>query len=431
MRRITIFCLFLSTTLYAQETTYGIRNNVFRHEMNPAFVSDRDYISMPLISGSASYYGSTLPLKMLLNGQGTPGDVTGKERLNLSLDDNIISGGWHHGRNRGIFSTVSLSVQAAASYYIPQDLLRLTRDYDRFSDIDINNAEPFAYDLSGANLSLSTAVRLSFGQSYRIMDNLRIGYKVNASLLPGYADVRYDTFRLDYNGDRLSSSINGSCLLGGLQLPVENGSIQAKTPVSYRFQPGCELSFDLGAVYQPLDWVEVSASVSSLGFRNANITQSGSRTSEYVVSKSDITYENYLQVYDSVKAELGDLFSMPVTDNGKSVVATPLVARAGAVVSLPMLRMISFSFLYRFANAAPVRSHDARWGVQLNPAKWVDIALSYAYGTSGHQMGAMLLFKGERVNFMMATDSIPFRNKYQTFSARVGLSFYLNNKIQK
>lgn len=426
MKRITIIALFLSSALYAQETTYGIKNNVYRNEMNPAFVSDGNYISMPLITGSASYSGSTLPLTMLTKGYGA-GDIerlNGHESLNLNVNDNVISGGWHHGRNKGIFSTFSLTVNAVASYNVPKDVLRIANDYNGLTHMDINDIEPFSYDLSGASLSVTTAVRLSFGQSYKILDNLRIGYKVNASLLPGYADIKYDTFRLDYDGNKFSSVINGSCSFNGVQLPVQDGITQAKFPVSYHFLPGYELSFDIGAVYQPLDWIEVSASVSSLGFRNLTNTRDSFRASEYSADWDDLTYENYLQVYESINAELENLFTMPVSDKKREIKATPFVARTGCVITLPMLRMLSFSFLYRYENMNTIHCHDARWGVQLSPARWVDIALSYAYGTAGHQMGAMLLFKGKVANFMIATDSIPFRSTLP-ISGRLGLSFYL------
>lgn len=121
-------------------SAYFLEGYTYRHQMNPAFASERNYVGMPVLGnfniGLQSNIGVSnflykLPngdLTTFLNGSVSSGEfldgLKNRNRLNLDVDMNIISFGFH---KWGGFNTFDLSIKSGTRANLPKDLFEFAK----------------------------------------------------------------------------------------------------------------------------------------------------------------------------------------------------------------------------------------------------------------------------------------------------------------
>ena len=121
-------------------SAYFLEGYTYRHQMNPAYASERNYVGMPVLGnfnmGLQGNVGVSNFLYKLPNGDLTTflnqsvssseflGDLKDRNRLNLDFDMNIISFGFH---KWGGFNTFDLSVKSGTRMTLPKDLFEFAK----------------------------------------------------------------------------------------------------------------------------------------------------------------------------------------------------------------------------------------------------------------------------------------------------------------
>jgi hypothetical protein len=257
-------------------TGYFMDKSVVRTTLNPAFQGDRTFVSIPL-AGSLSFGLATnglalddvlIPqedgtLKTILNsGQSSDAILSvlrKTNRIDADFRSDIVQAGWRHGKG---FWTIGAALRGDFYTSLPKDLFRL-----------LVKAESGNYDMGGTGVDARSWLELSAGYSRPINDKLTVGGKLK--LLPALAGVKV---RFDKFDARLTDEVWQVDATGMLNVAVLGGAEPAEdeedgfltgleSPDSFSPSPaGFGAAVDLGATYQLLDNLTLSASILDLGF---------------------------------------------------------------------------------------------------------------------------------------------------------------------
>lgn len=197
---LTTFLLFSVVTIRAQVSTmYYLKNNPYRHQLNPAFQpASGFYIDLPLLpsfelslGNNSLAFGDIIYPKMI-NGQMktiTFMDENGDKDLfyntlksqtnfhsNLQLD--IFSLGF---RSRNSYFTFGVSQKFNMNAVLPKDMFKLML-YGTPDTLNVNR-----YNMSSLNISSTAYTEYALGYSREINDRLSVGAK--AKWLVGEANI--------------------------------------------------------------------------------------------------------------------------------------------------------------------------------------------------------------------------------------------------
>jgi hypothetical protein len=381
---------------------YFMDTYLYGHTMNPALTANRSYASVGLgnidlqtqtnLSASTFFYPTNGGVLTFLS-DAVPAETFlskihrhNSEQLDLRLD--LINFGFWTKSNQ--FHNFSLNVRLAQSAAIPYDIFRFLKN---------GSTDGTDYDLSGAGMRLRAYGEAAYGISFPVTDEIRIGGKVKALVGLAYADARFNRLDVTLSGERWSVSSEGQ-MLSSSNLPTAQ-TIQALKPEEYlnldnidfsTLKPsGFGAAIDLGATWDILPWLQLSASVTDLGFISYKMNRSTTQGSWEYTGFDNISFDGENDLEDQLQAKLEQL--QKLTEFRK-------VGTTSAMDFLP-------ATFYVGAKAKPndwfaagllgtVRSQGAfswaemRGSVNLEPCHWFGWAGSIAYGTFGPKFASML-----------------------------------------
>lgn len=403
----------------ALATGYFNDGYIYKNRINPALTANMSYTQFPALNLFVSSQ-SSLALKdfiffdQIKDGKyqtffspGLPAETALRvirpvNEMSFSLDDAIWSGGFWSKSGR-IFTTVECGVHVDEYSKLPYDLFALLR----------NAAPDGSYSLANTCGSGSASSYLSLGMSFRLGSKVRFGYRVKFmnSLASASVNVgRMDIFVPSADSQNGLWSASGSVDIK-YQLPFtieENGNMDGffndpdflkdrTVHVLRNAFRSFGISGDLGINIDILDWLAVSASVNDLG----------------VMSYGDVysvSLDFDLNSADGVKPD--GIYT--VRNNGvthKCAAMPDFYAHAGLQIRIPVYQKISFGALYsqRFSPNASSGWWETRLSLNYDLLKWLSLSASYANGTYGNQLGAMLTLHTKGLNLFVGADSIPFQ----------------------
>lgn len=176
---------------------------------------------------------------------------------------------------------------------------------------------------------------------------------------------------------------------------------------------GFGMAFDLGATYQVMPDLMISAAITDLGFINWSNTYMASSAGSWtfdgfknpIYAGGEDTGNNKIDdQLDALTDDLEDIFS--VYEDGKKSQSHALAAtiNLGAEYTLPVYRNLRFGFLYTSRMAGKFAHHQAQLSTVVRPVKWFEAAWNMAGGTAGFTSGLVLDFRAKRFNFFIGTD---------------------------
>ncbi|MDR3126961.1 MAG: DUF5723 family protein [Tannerellaceae bacterium] len=262
-------------TLPAQmRTAYFMDKSVVRTTLNPAFQAEGNFVSIPAVGAltlNAATDGLAIDnlfypdseegslLTFLNNGQDPDKFLSGlhdKNRMSIDFRTDIIQTGWRAGTG---FWTAGLALRGGLQTTLPKDLLRF-----------VTKAETGKYDMSATGFDFSAWLELSAGYSRPIDDKLTVGAKIKFLSGLGAAKVRFDRFEATLSDEIWTADAEGTliaALPGDFELEKHEEDGYVKGVDGNSFSPaGFGGAVDLGATYQLLDNLTLSASVLDLGF---------------------------------------------------------------------------------------------------------------------------------------------------------------------
>jgi hypothetical protein len=365
---------------------------------------------------------------------------------------------------RDLYFTLDLTERATGNLAIPKDLFVLgLKGTSSFVGKTIN--------LSGLDGELNSYQEVAMGVSKNIGSKLRIG--VRAKLLFGIANISLNTRTLEIKVNEDYSYDLNADLVVNLSAPVkvytnnqnmldsvifDEGRIKKQNSDNidwYKFSglffntKNLGMAVDLGANYSITDKIQVSASVTDLGFINwKSDVVNLEAASTFKFNGLDVTEvvngtKTFDQLTQNLIDSLKDSFHSSKTNLPyKSILPTGFSVGGCYILNNSIsLGILSHSIIYN--NQI---NEDLSLSANINLGNSLSTSISYSWANNSfNNFGAGLAFRLGIVQFFLLADKIPINwNKVQTNSGsylvpermqttnlRVGINLAFGNNVKK
>lgn len=434
-----IIGLTVAPALSAQalRTGYFLEGYTYRHELNPAFAPERNYVSIPALGNLNLSVNSNVGLSTFLyptrNGELTTfmsPEVSGNKFLGKLKDNNhidmnlgltILSFGF---KGFGGYNTFSLSTRATSSFALPKDLFTFMKMGQ--------TKERTHYNFKNIGIESSSVAEMAFGHSRQINEKLRAGAKVKVLLGIENVSARISNMDVTLSNDLWEVKADGELNIAagkGLVVPTkaesgkrydtpDEGTLIDWDNIDYdKFGlAGFGLGLDLGATYQLLPDLELSAAITDISFMKWNKVYKG-KTSEaswsfegfhdVALDKSDPDYEN--NKLDEQLDRLGDQFEESVefhrVGEGESRVSgLGATVSVGGLYTVPTVRFLKGGLLLTQRINGRYSWTEGRISANVVPVGWFDASVNYALSTFGSSFGWIINFHPKGFNFFVGSD---------------------------
>lgn len=418
-------------------TLYFLENAPMRHTINPAFQPTSNfYLTLPVI-GYTSFWAGTNTWTMSdfifkgVNGNtitpfhpDAPTDWLENKPEMFSVDAdfdlNILSFGFRIKENGYFHLNISehLYMDAGMSSAI-------------FGINRINTTQPTNLSL-GVNASVYTNIAL--GYSHKINEHWTVGGKLK--ILVGQATLQAQVDNLKFVSTTDSTHVIGNghiyaaAPLQWQKMPTNvndlgdvdiqnmlfDSSLPLKDQIMELIRPaGMGAAFDLGATYKPIKNLQITASVTDLGFmrwsRHAKADVSMNHTFKGIdLHYTDLTGDTLNGVIDEVLAGFAD--GLEISDINNTLLPETRMLTANLNVGIDAnfwKNRIGIGIYSRTRFYNNRITEEVTVGAALRPANWFQLAASYSIinGRSSN-MGAALLFAPyDGLMLTLATDYVP------------------------
>lgn len=427
----------------APRSAYFMDGYTYRHELNAAFGGERNYVSIPalanmdisLFSGVGvndflfknSVYNPSSPYKLTtFMSPNVPADVflnglKDNNHINLNTDITLLSAGF---KSWGGFNTITIGVHADAGVNLPKELFRFMKLGQTGSDT--------RYNFKDLDVDASAIAEIALGHSRRITDRLTAGAKFKVLLGVGNVNAHITDMDVRLSNQQWLIDARGEVKIAagsGLYVPTkaEAGSEISKPSEADLIEwndidynnfglSGFGLGLDLGATYQLLPDLELSAAVNDLGFICWNKGVRGSTGSQpwtfdgfhnVAISSDQPGYEeNKLsEQLDNLWDDVQDAILIHRTETNASYTrALKATIHLGAEYKMPFYRNLTGGFLFSTYIAGCQSWTEGRFYANCKPTRWFDCNVNFGASTYGTSFGWMLNFHPKGFNFFIGSD---------------------------
>ncbi len=425
----------------APRTAYFLDGYSFRHELNPAFGGERNYISLPALGNfdlgifsnvgvntflyktpAGSPYKLTTFMSPTVDANTFLNKLGNSNHINGDFGVTILSTGFKGFKG---YNTITVGVKAGVGADLPKDL---------FAFMKLGQTGPDThYRFDDIKIQASSMAEIALGHSHKINDKLGIGAKVKVLLGLGSAYAHIKHMDVAFGHDKWQIQADGEVMMSagkGLYVPTkQEAGKELKNPsdadliewgdIDYdKFGlSGFGLGFDLGATYTLLPDLELSAAINDLGFMNwgnAVTGRTGSGTWTFdgfdnIAVDSDMPgyEENKLdEQLDRLWDDMQDVVNIHREKNGTGGYTKALHAtlRLGAEYKMPFYKRLTGGFLFSSHFAGCSSWTEGRFYATVKPVKWFDATVNYGASTYGSSFGWMINFHPKGFNFFIGSD---------------------------
>lgn len=435
----------LSVAQEASRSAYFLDGYTFRHELNPAFGGEYNYVSMPALGNfglamqsnvgvntflyktpAGSPYGLTTFMSPTVSASDFLGKLKCRNNINADLNMTLLSGGFF---GAGGFNTVSVGVHTDLGVSIPREFLRFMKLGQTDGDTQ--------YHIDGLRVDASAYAELAYGHSHKINGKLSVGGKFK--VLIGLANANAHIDRMDI---RLSDNVWQIDARGKVAMSAGNGlrvPTYRETGHHYDLPADADLidwgeidydhfgvagygfGFDLGAAYKLIPDLELSFAVNDLGYmswthavygKTGNTTWTFDGFQDVAIKDTQDRYQDdkLSAQWDRIRDDLEDVAELHRTRNGGSYCRSlRTTLRFGAEYKMPFYRNLTVAALYSGHLAGAFSWNEGRVYANIKPARWFDATANYGISNYGSSFGWMLNFHPRGFNFFVGTDHQFFR----------------------
>lgn len=333
---IALLCPLFANAQFLR-TSYFMEGSHYRMQLNPALMSERGFVNLPVLGSFHANVGSNSlsyqDINDILDDDGNfysnpkfLNRLKDNNKLNLNMHTDIISAGWYRGQN---FWSINVSLRTDIGANVTKSMFTFLNEMDVIEE----NWRNSRYDISGQELNINAYTEFGVGYARAIDDRLNVGGRVKMLLGVGNTELRMESVRMNANlpsESRLNQLSDGS-YLGGLtpaemaalkgELSGYQASLEVRTSLKNSFKglnliqdsydgyindldfdagdlgiAGYGLGIDLGASYKILDNLTVSAALLDLGF--ISWSKGSTEMANTDVSDIDIRGDEYLAGID-------------------------------------------------------------------------------------------------------------------------------------
>lgn len=428
----------LTASAQALHSGYFLEGYSFRHQLNPAFSGERNYISIPALGninigtqgniglGTFLYpqaNGQLLTfMHSSINGQEFLSGLKDNNRINANINLALLSAGFHAWNG---FNTVEINFRSNTSMNLPYDLFA-------FMKMGMTSDETH-YHMENLGIRSDNYIELAFGHSRKINDKLNVGGKLKFLLGGANLSMKITEMDVTMAKDKWMVKANGemNASLKGLTMPTkaESGK-EVSNPsqndlidwdnidVDNTGLGGFGMAIDLGASYKVMDDLTVSAALLDFGFMSWN------NTIKAVTSNEAWEFDGFQNIavdselgdddpnsldsqLDDMGKDLEDYASFHRTENGvKRTSMLGATLNIGAEYVFPFYDKLHFGFLSSTRINGKYSWSEGRLSANVAPVKWVDAGVNYAISSFGSSFGWLLNFHPRGFNFFIGMDHL-------------------------
>ena len=426
---IVVAALGITSTATGQNLNTGYFNDgyLYRHELNPAYGNEQNYVAFPGVGNVNIGINSNLKVSnVLYNVDGRTAlflnpkvdaneflsGIHDKNRISENLKVQVLGAGF---KSWGGYNTVELNVRQNLYLNVPGTLFELAK----------NGLENKVYDMSNLNAHADAYSEIAFGHSRQIDDKLRVGAKFK--FLLGFANVnaKVDKARLELRDDAYIGTTSAT-----LQTSFNSLQYETKTTMrgpegeqtEHRYVSGIDdssfgvagvgLAFDLGAEYKIDDHFKVSAALLDLGFigwKNCYEASTNGEhqvnTDRYVFAIDDNQPNSFDNELDRLTEGLADLYELQDNGNiGGTTKALSATLNLGVEYTPDFYDKLKFGFINNTRLAGKYTWTDFRLSANVAPVKCFSASASLSAGTYGMSFGWLLNAHPTGFNFFIGMD---------------------------
>lgn len=446
----------------ALRSSYFLDGYVYRHELNPAFMGENNYVAFPVLGNlnvglqgnvgvsnflyklnnpTSKYSLTTFMHESISSSRFLNGLHEGNE-INVNLSMPIISFGFH---KWGGFNTFGLNFRVNENNNLPYDLFAFMKNWQ-------TDVEGTSYNIKDLKVRANAYAELALGHSRKINEELTVGGKLKFLFGGANADVYFDNMEVTMSKDKWRIAVQGYgnvSMKGATISTKEADELGRREFDKFKLNSpgigGIGFGIDLGATYKMDQFVEgltLSASLLDLGFISWNHTvklgNDGSTPFEFdgfnnIVVNDDDDDNSLSNQIDRIGDDLEDMFKF--YDNGvtnKRTTALNATMNIGAQYVFPYYKKLSFGFLSSTHFNKPFTWTEGRFYANIAPIKWFDASVNYAASTYGSSFGWILNFHPKGFNFFIGSDHmifkvtpqfVPVHNLNANFSMGINFTF--------
>lgn len=428
--------------LQAQEASrsgYFLEGYNFRHQLNPAFAPEQNYVSIPALGnlgiGAMSNVGVNTFLYKMPNGDLTTfmnssvgadeflGKLKNNNKITANVNLTVLSGGFRAFKG---YNTITLSLRSDLGVNLPKDL---------FTFMKMGQTGPDThYDFGDIRLKADAYAEIALGHQHKITNELNVGAKVKFLLGAGNVDAHINNMNVAMGYDKWQVRADGqlNMAVNGLKVPtnLESGKELDKPNMHNQIDydgidldsfglSGFGLGFDLGATYDMHKFVPgltLSAALTDLGFiswkHNVNAatpgtmwTFDGFRNIALDSDQPDYEQNKLDQQLDDMWDDLKDCANFErKSENGSRTTALNATFTLGAEYKMPFYQKLTGGFLFTHRFAGCFSWTEGRFSANYKPTRWFDMAVNYGASTFGSSFGWMLNFHPSGYTFFIGSD---------------------------
>lgn len=443
MKRLATYMITAAMTLCGTAVTaqtmssaYFTGDYKYRHDLNPAYGNEQNYISWPALGnlnvsthGNFGYgdvvmnnpmfgKGSDKKMTTFLNPYISSSDALsgfskGNNRISGNVDITILSAGF---KAFGGYNTIELGARTSFGMSLPYELFEFAK-----------NTGNKSYDIGDVTANATAFAQLAFGHSHQIGDKLRIGAKVKFLFGGARADLKMENLKADLTADdkwTVTGKATANVSMKGFTYLESEEEYNDPQRGTYRKVDdvdidgaglgGFGMAFDLGGIYKiNRDWT-VSAAVVDLGFINwSNNMQATNRSQSFIFNgfhdtavKSDHTnsLDNQADKYGDQIADFANLSDEG--DQGSRSTGFGATVNVGCEYTLPVYRKLTFGLLSSTRINGDHTWTEGRLSANVAPLKWLDGGINVAVNSYTASMGWVLNIHPKGQNFFIGMDHL-------------------------
>ena len=415
----------MGASAQALHSSYFLDGMVERHELNPAFGGEANFIALPGLSGFNLGVSTNFGLSNFVfqkNGElvlGLSSQVSAAEflgalpqnnQLQLELDLPILSFGF---RAFGGFNTFSIKERTYLGVNVPSSIFAFLKQ----------GADPatgiIRYDIDNLGLYTDNYLELALGHSRKLpaLEGFSYGAKLKFLVGAFMSSIEMQHIGIEMSQNRWMVESQGSAALSsGLNLTYDaDGNITGVNTNALRLG-GYGMGVDLGAVYTPaaLPNLTVSLAVNDIGFiswSQVNSTTADGSFEYTGFGTIGTEGEGLNEQLEELLTEVSELIQMEPQAPQDQMRMLQTTLNVGAEYAI-LDRKISFGILSSTRFGAPYTYAEGMAVVNFRPASWFQAAINGSVSTQGSAIGALLTFCPNGANIFFGCDYVTPNMKF-------------------
>ena len=428
----TLAAVLVCTGAAAQNPTlYFMEGVPLRSQMNPALAPQRGYFNIPVLGGLAVTAGGNTSLDHLLfrrdgrlvtllspsvSSADALSDLHSKNLVNADIRVNLLGFGAYTA-NRKHFWSFDLNLRTSVSTQFPYELFHFFKTGE-------------SAQVRNLGLSSDAYAEAGFNYSFPIGEKFYVGARVKFLVGLARAKSYFTQFNVSLGENEWYAEAVGELEVNSnlLTIPTRQEAGQDGVYRNYyqlddmefdaKFKPaGYGAAFDIGATYEPIPNLLVSAAVNDIGFIAWNKASSMHGT----VSRW-LTFDG-AQVDASgvadIDFDLGEL-KFEQVDEESATRMLHYTMNLGAEYRL-WDRRVGFGALYQIHKYDYAALHNLTASVNFQPVRWFGLSGSYSFiDNRASALGLGLNLNPGWINFYIATDVLLTKKSAQWIPIKQG-----------